>query len=95
MTLLNHHIGRLRDKRSRLASVLGISEWQIGRKIQQAQAQFENYAEGGMLYEVKEEAQEDQSQSSNSNYGSKQLKWRGGNGFVDAEQQNEYKKVFD
>ncbi len=33
MTLLNHHIGRLRDKRSRLASVLGISEWQIGRKI--------------------------------------------------------------
>ncbi len=48
-----------------------------------------------MLYEVKEEAQEDQSQSSNSNYGSKQLKWRGGNGFVDAEQQNEYKKVFD
>jgi len=58
MQELNYHIERLRDRRGRLASALEISEWQIGRKIKQAQDSFErsrNELDVRFLAEVKED----------------------------------------
>ena len=66
MLELNNHIERLRDRRWRLASALEISEWQIGRKIKQAQESYNrslNELDVRFLAEVKEDP-DDQSQSS-------------------------------
>jgi hypothetical protein len=66
MLELNNHIERLRDRRGRLASALEISEWQIGRKIKQAQESYNrslNELDVRFLAEVKEDP-DDQSQSS-------------------------------
>jgi hypothetical protein len=66
MLELNNHIERLRDRRGRLASALEISEWQIGRKIKQAQESYNrslNELDVRFLAEVKEDP-DDQSHSS-------------------------------
>jgi len=51
MKQLTYQISRLRERRGRLASILGISDWQIGRKIQQANLELnrENNVDYGKL----------------------------------------------